>query len=144
MIEYATLSIARNPVLILPLSNARSSAFRAFDFLLLNRRAFNIVSSAKARAQKARKMGLLELSTSFPDINFALLKSQNYVKIQVQNEYFPRGKNPDSYMLWHEGVGENGDRFAEEWKSSPVVHTRSFSLLYFVCSKSQSLTASIL
>ena len=25
------------------------------------------------------------------------------------------GKNPDSYMLWHEGVGENGDRFAEEW-----------------------------
>jgi hypothetical protein len=38
----------------------------------------------------SRKMGLLELSTSFPDINFALLKSQNYVKIQVQNEYFPR------------------------------------------------------
>ena len=37
-------------------------------------------------------MGLLELSTSFPDINFALLKSQNYGKIKVQNENFPRGK----------------------------------------------------
>ena len=32
-----------------------------------------------ARAQKARKMGLLELSASFPYINFALLISQMYV-----------------------------------------------------------------
>ena len=69
-------------------------------------------------------MGLLELSTSFPDINFALLKSQNYVKIQVQNEYFPREKNPGLCML-QKGVGENGDRFAEERQSNPFMHTRT-------------------
>ena len=46
----------------------------------------------KARAQKARKMGLLELSTSFPYMNFALLMRRNYVKIQVQTVAFHRGK----------------------------------------------------
>ena len=25
------------------------------------------------------------------------------------------GKNPDLCTLWQKGVGENGDRFAEEW-----------------------------
>jgi len=48
-------------------------------------------------------------------MNFAFLKSRNYVKIQVQNEIFPRGKNPDLCTLWHKGVGENGLLFAEEW-----------------------------
>ena len=46
----------------------------------------------KPRAQKARKLGLLELSASFLYMNFALLKSRNYVKIRVQNVIFPRGK----------------------------------------------------
>ena len=46
----------------------------------------------KARAQKARKLGLSGLSASFPYINFALLKCRNYVKIQVQTVAFHRGK----------------------------------------------------
>ena len=37
-------------------------------------------------------MGLLELSTSFLYMNFALLKCRNYVKIQVQNDISPQGK----------------------------------------------------
>ena len=69
----------------------------------------------KARAQKARKLGLSGLLASFPYINFAHLIGQIYVFFRVLNDAFHRGKNPDSYMLWHEGVGENGDRFAEEW-----------------------------
>ena len=60
------------------------------------------------------------------------------------NTYEKDGFSVQRLCMLQKGVGENGLRFAEEWKSSPVVHTRSFSLLYFVCSKSQSLTASIL
>ena len=37
-------------------------------------------------------MGLLELSTSFPDINFALLIGQIYVFFRVLNDGFHRGK----------------------------------------------------
>ena len=50
-------------------------------------------------------MGLLELSTSFPDINFAVLKSRNYDEIQVQTVAFHRGKNPDSCTLLQKGGG---------------------------------------
>ena len=60
-------------------------------------------------------MGLLELSASFPYMNFAHLIGQICVFFRVLNDAFHRGKNPDSYMLWHEGVGENGLRFAEKW-----------------------------
>ena len=79
----------------------------------------------KARAQKARKLGLSGLLASFPYINFALLKRRNYVKIQVQTVAFHRGKNPDLCMSLHKGVGENGHRFAEEWRSNPVAHTHN-------------------
>ena len=79
----------------------------------------------KARAQKARKLGLSGLSASFPYINFALLKCRNYVKIQVQTVAFHRGKNQGLCMLWHKGVGENGLRFAEEMQSKPEVHTET-------------------
>ena len=79
----------------------------------------------KAKAQKARKLGLLELSASFPYINFALLIGRNYVKIQGQTVAFPRGKNLDLCTLWQKGVGENGDRFAEERQTKPEVHTET-------------------
>ena len=46
----------------------------------------------KARAQKARKLGLSGLLASFPYMNFALLMRRNYVKIQVQTVAFHRGK----------------------------------------------------
>ena len=59
----------------------------------------------KARAQKARKMGLSELSASFRYMNFAFLKSRNYVKIQVQNEIFPRGKKSGLMHVVAEGGG---------------------------------------
>ena len=71
----------------------------------------------KARAQKARKLGLSGLLASFPYINFALLKSKNYVIIHVQTVAFHRRENPDSCMSLHKGVGESGHRFAEEWQS---------------------------
>ncbi len=70
-------------------------------------------------------MGLLELSTSFPDINFALLIGQIYVFFRVLNDGFHRGKNPDLCTLLQKGVGENGDRFAEERQSNPFMHTRT-------------------
>ena len=57
----------------------------------------------KARAQKARKLGLSGLLASFPYINFALLKSKNFVIIQVQTVAFHRGKNPDLCTLLHKG-----------------------------------------
>ena len=69
----------------------------------------------KARAQKARKMGLLELSTSFPDMNFAHLKSRNYDKIQVQTVAFHRGKKTGLMHVVAQGGGgkrTNGYRAA--------------------------------
>jgi len=48
-------------------------------------------------------------------MNIALLHFQNYVIIQVQTVAFHRRKNQGLRMLLHEGVGENGLRFAEEW-----------------------------
>ena len=77
------------------------------------------------RTQKARKLGLPGLSASFPHINFALLKRRYYVIIQVQTVAFHRGKNPDLCTLLQKGVGENGDRFAEERQSNPFMHTRT-------------------
>ena len=50
-------------------------------------------------------MGLLELSTSFPDINFALLKSQNYDIIQFQTVAFHRGKKSGLMHVVAEGGG---------------------------------------
>ena len=79
----------------------------------------------KARAQKARKLGLSGLLASFPYINFALLIGQIYVLFRVLNDGFHRGKNQGLCMLWHKGVGENGLRFAEEWKSKHFLHTRT-------------------
>ena len=69
----------------------------------------------KARAQKVRKLGLSGLLASFPYIDFAHLIGQIYVFFRVLNDAFHRGKNPDLCTLWQKGVGENGDRFAEEW-----------------------------
>ncbi len=79
----------------------------------------------KARAQKARKMGLPELSASFPHMNFALLKSQQYDIIQVQTVAFHRGKKSGLMHVVAQGGGENGLRFAEEWQSKPFMHTRT-------------------
>ena len=79
----------------------------------------------KARAQKARKLGLSGLLASFPYINFALLIGQIYVFFRVLNDGFHRGKNQGLCMLWHKGVGENGLRFAEEWQSKPFMHTET-------------------
>ena len=57
----------------------------------------------KARAQKARKLGLSGLLASFPYINFALLIGQIYVLFRVLNDGFHLGKNPDLCTLLHEG-----------------------------------------
>ena len=46
----------------------------------------------KARAQKARRMGLSGLLASFPYINFAHLIGQIYVFFRVLNDAFHRGK----------------------------------------------------
>ena len=70
-------------------------------------------------------MGLSGLSASFSYMNFALLIGQIYVFFRVLNDAFHRGKNQGLCILWHKGVGENGLRFAEEWQSSPEVHTRT-------------------
>ena len=59
----------------------------------------------KARAQKAYKIGLLELSASFPYINFALLIGRNYVKIQGQTVAFPPGKKSGLMHVVAEGGG---------------------------------------
>ena len=59
----------------------------------------------KARAQKARKLGLSGLLASFPYINFALLMRRNYVKIQVQTVAFPRGKKSGLMHVVAEGGG---------------------------------------
>ena len=60
----------------------------------------------KARAQKARKLGLSGLLASFPYINFALLKSKNYVIIQVQTVAFHRGKKSGLMHVVAEGGGK--------------------------------------
>ena len=75
--------------------------------------------------QKARRMGLPGLSASFRYMNFGFKIARNYVKIQVLNEIFPRGKNPDLCTLLHKGVGENEDHFAEERQSKTFMHTRT-------------------
>ena len=59
----------------------------------------------KARAQKARKLGLSGLFASFPYINFALLKRRNYDKIQVQTVAFHRGKKSGLMHVVAEGGG---------------------------------------
>ena len=79
----------------------------------------------KARAQKARKLGLSGLLASFPYMNFALLMRRNYVKIQVQTVAFHRGKKSGLMHVEAQGGGENGLRFAEEWGSNPVVYTET-------------------
>ena len=76
----------------------------------------------KARAQKARKLGLSGLSASFQYMNFALLIGRFYVQIRVRTVGFPRGKNQGLCTL-HTGVGENGYCFAEEWWSNPFMQT---------------------
>ena len=50
-------------------------------------------------------MGLLELSTSFLYMNFALLKHRNYDKIQVQTVAFHRGKKSGLMHVVAEGGG---------------------------------------
>ena len=59
----------------------------------------------KARAQKARKLGLSGLSASFPDIYFVLLMRRNYVKIQVQTVAFHRGKKSGLMHVVAQGGG---------------------------------------
>ena len=70
-------------------------------------------------------MGLSGLLASFPYMNFALLKSRNYDKIQVQTVAFHRGKKSGLMHVVAEGGGGNGLRFAEERQSNPEVHTRT-------------------
>ena len=77
------------------------------------RRSISILRQ-KARAQKARKLGLPGLSTSFLYMNFAHLIGQIYVFFRVLNDGFHREKKPDLCKLLQKRVGENGDRFAEE------------------------------
>ena len=62
----------------------------------------------KARAQKARKLGLLGLSASFPYIYFALLMRWNYVIFRVLNDGFHRGKK--SGLMHDVAQGGGGKR----------------------------------
>ena len=59
----------------------------------------------KARAQKARKMGLSGLLASFPYINFAHLIGQIYVFFRVLNDAFHRGKKSGLMHVVAEGGG---------------------------------------
>ena len=59
----------------------------------------------KARAQKARKMGLSGLLASFPYMNFALLIGQIYVFFRVLNDAFHRGKKSGLMHVVAQGGG---------------------------------------
>ena len=59
----------------------------------------------KARAQKARKLGLSGLLASFPYINFAHLIGQIYVFFRVLNDAFHRGKKSGLMHVVAEGGG---------------------------------------
>ena len=59
----------------------------------------------KARAQKARKMGLSGLLASFPYINFAHLIGQIYVFFRVLNDAFHRGKKSGLMHVVAQGGG---------------------------------------
>ena len=59
----------------------------------------------KARAQKARQMGLSGLLASFPYINFAHLIGQIYVFFRVLNDAFHRGKKSGLMHVVAEGGG---------------------------------------
>ena len=61
----------------------------------------------KARAQKARKLGLSGLSASFLHMNFALLMRRIYVFFRVLNDGFHRGKkNRLMHVVAEEGGGK--------------------------------------
>ena len=64
-------------------------------------------------------MGLLELSTSFPDINFALLKSQNYDIIQFQTVAFHRGKKTGLMHVVAQGGGGKRTPFCRRMVIKP-------------------------
>ena len=55
--------------------------------------------------QKARRMGLPGLSASFRYMNFGFKIARNYVKIQVLNEIFPRGKKSGLMHVVAQGGG---------------------------------------
>ena len=59
----------------------------------------------KARAQKARKLGLSGLLGSFPYINFALLMRRIYVFFRVLNDAFHRGKKSGLMHVVAQGGG---------------------------------------
>ena len=80
----------------------------------------------KARAQKARKLGLSGLLASFPYINFALLMRRNYVKIQVQTVAFPRGKKSGLMHIVAEGGGGKRTPFCRRMAVKPgSAHTHN-------------------
>ena len=70
----------------------------------LNGRSISFLRQ-KARAQKARKMGLSGLLASFPYINFAHLIGQIYVFFRVLNDAFHRGKKSGLMHVVAEGGG---------------------------------------
>ena len=81
----------------------------------------------KARAQKARKLGLSGLLGSFPYINFALLKRRNYDKIQVQTVAFPRGKKSGLMHVVAQGGGGKRTPFCRR-KADKAFHANTHNM----------------
>ena len=80
----------------------------------------------KARAQKARKMGLSGLLASFPYINFAHLIGQIYVFFRVLNDAFHRGKKSGLMHVVAQGGGGKRTPFCRRKAVKPgSAHTHN-------------------
>ena len=72
-------------------------------------------------------MGLLELSTSFPDINFALLIGQIYVFFRVLNDGFHRGKKSGLMHVVAQGGGGKRTPFCRR-KADKAFHANTHNM----------------
>ena len=77
--------------------------------------------------QKARRMGLPGLSASFRYMNFGFKIARNYVKIQVLNEIFPRGKKSGLMHVVAQGGGGKRRPFCRR-KTSKDFHAHTHDM----------------
>ena len=90
------------------------------------RRSVSILRQ-KARAQKARKLGLSGLLASFPYIDFAHLIGQIYVFFRVLNDGFHRGKKSGLMHVVAQGGGGKRTPFCRR-KADKAFHANTHNM----------------
>ena len=117
--------------------------FGTLTSCLCQRRSISFLRQ-KARAQKARKTGLLGLSASFPYMNFALLMRRNYLRIQVQTVAFHRGRKSGlTHVVAQRGGGKRRPFFRRKTVKSESHSVSCFSSGFVVPKLHLTISGSI-